>query len=294
MKTKIKANIYLWLTAIIWGLAFVAQRIGGDHISAFAYNGIRFFIGAITLIPVFLIFEKNKGDAKKQKLTLITGVVCGIILFLASSLQQLGIVTTGAGKAGFLTGLYTVIVPIIGFFIGRKTTIFTWIGVICAAFGLYLLSFQGSFSITSGDIMLISCAFLFAFQMTIIDKYIPNINPLRFSFWQFITTAVLSSIVSLIFETVSFNDIKLAAWPILYGGFLSVGVAYTLQILGQRDSDPTYAAIVFSTESVFAAIGGMLFLGELMPVQGYIGGALIFAGIIISQFKKRSKSNAKV
>lgn len=295
MKTTLKGNIFLWLTAIIWGAAFVAQKVGGDYVGAFTFNAIRFALGSLSLIPVFLIFEKNTGDKKRKLRTMLIGAACGILLFAASSLQQIAIGIGGsAGKAGFLTGLYTVIVPIIGVFMGKKSTVFTWLGVGFAIAGLYLISFEGSLSISLGDILLILCALMFAVQIVVVDKYISGLNPLHFAFWQFVATSALSFGCALIFETIEFSAIKSAGVAILYGGFGSVGIAYTLQILGQKESEPTYASIVMSTEAVFAAICGILLLNETMAPKGYVGCFLIFAGIVLSQLKGKKNHDTKI
>lgn len=294
MKTKIKSTILLFLTAIIWGFAFVAQRVGAEFVGAFTFNGIRFLLGACSLIPVILIFEKEKFNISKIKKTIMPGILAGVILFIASTLQQYGVeITQSAGKAGFLTGLYIVLVPLIRFAMGKKTSVFTFFGAIFALVGLFFLCMTGdevSFGI--GDIVLIIGAFFWAGHILVVDKYVNDISPLKFSLVQFLVCGLLSIICALILEDMSFVAIKSAGIPILYGGLMSVGVAYTCQILGQKDSDPTFASIVFSTESVFSAIGGAIILNEIMSGRGYLGCVLIFIGIVLSQldikiFKKK-------
>lgn len=294
MKTKIKSTILLFLTAIIWGFAFVAQRVGADFVGAFTFNGIRFFLGFFSLIPVILIFEKDRFSLESLKKTLLPGILAGVVLFIASTLQQYGVeITQSAGKAGFLTGLYTVLVPLIRFVMGKKTSVFTFVGAIFAVVGLFLLCMTGNdISFGIGDIILIIGAFFWAGHILVVDKYVNGISPLKFSLVQFLVCGILSMTFALILEDISFVAIKSAGIPILYGGIMSVGVAYTCQILGQRNADPTFASIVFSTESVFSAIGGALVLNEIMSGRGYLGCVLIFIGIVLSQlnidlFKKK-------
>lgn len=285
MKTKVKSTFLLFLTAIIWGFAFVAQRLGAEFVGAFTFNGIRFLLGSLSLIPVITIFEREKFDKSKFVKTLIPSIIAGVILFIASTLQQLGVEWTGsAGKAGFLTGLYIVLVPVIRFFMGKKTSILTFFGAMFALVGLFFLCMTGDeMSFGKGDIVLIIGAFFWAAHILVVDKYVNNISPLKFSMMQFFICGFLSIIFALSTETIELSAIKSAGIPILYGGLMSVGVAYTCQILGQKDADPTFASIVFSTESVFSAVGGAIILNEIMTGRGYLGCILIFIGIILSQ-----------
>lgn len=296
MKTKAKSTFLLFLTAIIWGFAFVAQRVGAEFVGAFTFNGIRFLLGSLSLIPVILIFEREKFDKSKFIKTLLPGLMAGVVLFIASTLQQLGVEWTGsAGKAGFLTGLYIVLVPIIRFFMGKKTSIFTFFGAIFALVGLFFLCMTGNeLSFGKGDIVLIIGAVFWATHILVVDKYVNDISPLKFSMMQFLVCGLLSIICAVCTETIELSAIKSAGIPILYGGLMSVGVAYTCQILGQKDADPTFASIVFSTESVFSAIGGAIILNEIMSGRGYVGCVLIFIGIVLSQlnlesFRKKMK-----
>ena len=295
MKTKIKSTALLFLTAIIWGFAFVAQRVGADFVGAFTFNGIRFLLGACSLIPVIIIFEKDKMNLNNLKKAVVPGILAGVILFIASTLQQYGVeITQSAGKAGFLTGLYTVLVPLIRFAFGKKTGILTFVGAIFAVAGLFLLCMTGNdISFGIGDIILIIGAFFWAGHILVVDKYVNGLSPLKFSLIQFLVCGVLSIVFALILEDISFVAIRSAGIPILYGGLMSVGVAYTCQIIGQKDADPTFASIVFSTESVFSAIGGAIILNEIMSGRGYLGCVLIFIGIVLSQlnidsFKKKA------
>ncbi len=289
MKTKVKSTILLFLTAIIWGFAFVAQRVGAEFVGAFTFNGIRFLLGSLSLVPVILIFEREKIDKTKFIKTLIPSLLAGTILFIASTLQQYGVeITQSAGKAGFLTGLYIVLVPLIRFMMGKKTSIFTFIGAIFAVVGLFFLCMTGNeISFGIGDIVLIIGAFFWAGHILVVDKFVKEISPLKFSMMQFFVCGALSIIFALILEDIELTAVKSAGVPILYGGLMSVGVAYTCQILGQKDSDPTFASIVFSTESVFSAIGGALILNEIMSGRGYLGCVLIFIGIVFSQLNPK-------
>lgn len=297
MKTKWKSNLLLLLTAIIWGFAFVAQRLGAEHLGAMSFNGIRFALGALSLIPVILIFGREKPDKEGMRQTVYASLAGGCALFLASVLQQWGVaITNSAGKAGFITGLYTVLVPVIGYiFLKRRTGILIWIGAVTAVAGLYLLSMTGYEKPGIGDLVLIVGAVIWAIHILIIDYFTAkNIHVLGFACGQFTVCAVLNLIGAFLFEDISIANITAAAIPILYGGLMSVGVAYTLQILGQRDADPTAASIILSMESMFSAIGGAIILHEKMTVGGYIGCVLIFIGIIFAQlpadFFKRKKT----
>ncbi|MBR5246824.1 MAG: DMT family transporter [Clostridia bacterium] len=295
MKTKFKSTVLLFLTAMIWGFAFVAQRVGAEFVGAFTFNGIRFFLGFFSLIPVILIFEKDKFNLESFKKTFLPGLLAGVVLFIASTLQQYGVeITQSAGKAGFLTGLYTVLVPLMRFVMGKKTSVLTFVGAVFAVCGLFLLCMTGNdISFGIGDIVLIIGAFFWAGHILVVDKHVNNISPLKFSLVQFFVCGLLSIVCALILEDISIVAIKSAGIPILYGGIMSVGVAYTCQILGQRDADPTFASIVFSTESVFSAIGGALLLNEIMSGRGYLGCVLIFIGIVLSQLNIKTLKKSK-
>ena len=301
MKVSVRATLMLLTTAIIWGFAFVAQVLGGDCVGAFTFNGCRFLMGGIGLIPVYLLFEKKTAStkedwSKKQKSTLIAAVGGGVALFFASSLQQLGAtMTRDPGTAGFLTGLYTLLTPILYLIIFKKKSPWnTWVGVVFAIVGLYLLCLSdgGSFSMGTGEILLLIGSFFWAAHILMIDRFIHEISPLRFSSWQFLVCGGLAAAVALFTETVTWEGLMAGKWAILYCGILSAGVAYTMQTLGQKYAPPTYAAIVLSTESVFAAVGGLLWNliapatlrvdQDILPL-GYVGCAVIFMGIFLSQ-----------
>ena len=286
-KKSILSSGLLVLTAMIWGFAFVSQKVGAESVGTFVFNGLRFAMGAISLIPVFLLFEREKFDKEKFKKTVVASIVCGTVLFIASALQQYGIeLTKSAGKAGFITGLYTVLVPVISFIIyKKKNSIAVWVGAVLAVTGLFLLSVGEGFSVEIGDLYLLIGAFFWAGHILVIDKFIGGVSPLRFASLQFAVCAALNLIFALFFDTFDASAIETALIPLLYGGLASVGIAYTLQIFGQKNSDPSTAAIIFSLESVFSAIGGALILGEKMTGRGYFGCVLIFSGIILSQIK---------
>ena len=292
-QNSVKGIIFCLTAAVVWVFAFAAQALGADYLEPFTFNGARFLLGAVALIPVCLIFEKNEHDPKKMKTTVIAGICAGSALFVASWLQQLGIqLTDSAGKAGFITGLYMIIVPIIGLFLGRKTGLQSWIGALLGVAGLFFICFDVSsgLTFTAGDLLLVACAVVFALHILIIDRFGENIYSLRFSMTQFAAAAVLNTVMALIFEEIALTNIVLAGIPILYCGIMSTGVAYTCQTLGQKYSEPTAASILLSTESVFSAIGGALILNERMQPLAYLGCALIFAGILLSQIRFKTKA----
>lgn len=287
---ELKSSLLLLLAAAIWGFAFVAQRIGSEYVGSFTFNGVRFALGSLSLVPLIIYFNKKSKNGKQDKeckvsaaSTAAAGTAAGCILFLAASLQQVGLVYTTAGKAGFITGFYIVLVPIFGIFLKHRTHINTWLGVGLAIIGLYLLSVTESFYISKGDMLEIAGAFLWAVHILFIDHFTKKIDSIKLSFFQFVTCSLLSLFAAFAFETVTIQGIYNAIIPILYGGILSVGVAYTLQVVGQKHAKPSHAAIVLSMESVFASIGGIIILKESLGVRGYLGCALMLAGMLISQ-----------
>ncbi|MDF2882310.1 MAG: Integral rane protein [Clostridiaceae bacterium] len=289
---RLQANMLLLLTAAIWGFAFTAQRVGSQYVGAFTFNGIRFALGSISLTPLIIYFNKknkksnNNEDPKK---TIIPGILVGILLFSGSTLQQIGLIYTTAGKASFLTGLYIVLVPIIGVFLKHKIGKSAWIGVVLAVAGLYLLSINENFTIGFGDLLQIIGALFWAVHILTIDYFTKKLDSLKLSCIQFATCSILSLISAFIFEQITFSGIFSALIPILYGGLLSVGVAYTLQVVAQKNAKPSHAAIILSMESVFGAVGGAVILGETMSTRGYLGCIFILSGILVSQIKPSSK-----
>lgn len=295
-KKELKANGLLLLTAAIWGISFVAQRVGSEYLGAFTFNGIRFALGSLSLIPLILFSDRKKekkqekiiqgdNDFNRKNYTVKVGLIAGCVLFVAASLQQIGMTYTTAGKGGFITGIYMVIVPLLGLFLKQKTGKNTWIGIALAIVGLYLLTITEDFSIGNGDLLVLVSSFMWAIHILIIDNFTKKIDALKLSSIQFATCSILSLAIAFISETITMEGIQGALVAILYGGLLSVGVAYTLQVVAQKDAKPSHAAILLSMESVFGAVGGALLLGEKLNGRGFIGCVLIFIAIIISQIK---------
>ncbi len=285
-----KSELILLLAAAIWGFAFVAQRLGMDHVGPFTYNGIRFALGGISLLPFLLVGIKRK----KNKLVVVSpppavgliiksGLAAGVVLFTGASLQQVGLVHTTAGKAGFITGLYVVIVPFIGLLWKQKSSAGTWIGALLAALGLYFLSITQELTVEYGDFLEFLGAFCFACHVVIIGRVTNRIDTVTLSIIQCSICSALSLLVAVAFEEIAWQGIKAAALPIFYGGVFSVGIAYSLQIYGQRGSHPAHAAILLSLESVIAALGGWLILNEVLSGRALFGCALMMAGMLVSQ-----------
>ena len=297
MSKKMRSNILLLTAALIWGSAFVAQKSGMDYIEPFTFNGIRTFIGGLVLIPVILFMSKTKVEAEKtpeerkleKRNLFLGGGLCGIILFAASSLQQFGVVETDAGKAGFITTLYVVMVPIFALVIGKKVRKIIWLCVVLGAVGMYLLCIKAGsgFSLEKGDFLVFLCAIIFAVHILVIDHFSPKVDGVKMSCIQFLVAGVLGLTCMLIFENPDITNI-LSCWlPILYAGVLSCGVAYTLQIIAQKDADPTVATLILSLESVFAVIAGAIILRETMSARELMGCAIIFAAVIIAQLPSK-------
>lgn len=284
---RLRSDLLLLLTAAIWGFAFVAQRMGMDHLGPFAFNAVRFLVGGLVLLPLMAAGRWATGarspDSRFDRRLLIGGLVAGAVLFAASSLQQAGIVFTTAGKAGFITSLYVVIVPLLGLALGRRAPLTTWAGALLAAVGLYFLTMQGAFQMAAGDLLVLIGAFLWATHLILLGYLSPGLDPIRLAFTQFITCAALSAAVALLFETTTAADLRAALAPILYTGIFSVGVGYTLQVVGQRHAPPADVAILLSSEAVFAVLGGWLLLDERLTLRALFGCGLMLAGILISQ-----------
>jgi drug/metabolite transporter (DMT)-like permease len=278
-----KSDFILLFVAIIWGFAFVAQRIGMDHVGPFTFNGLRFVLGSLSLLPI-IFFQRNSTSIKNNNGIINSGILSGIFLFLGISFQQVGLVYTTAGKAGFITGLYVVIVPFLNLFFKQdRTGLGTWIGAILASIGMFLLSVTNDMSMEFGDLLVLFSAICFAFHLIIIGRLSKRFNTAWLSFVQCMVCSILSLLVAVVFETFILADILKISIPLLYGGVLSVGVAYSLQIYGQKDSPASHAAIIFSLESVFAAIGGWLILNEILSGRAFFGCVLMLAGMLISQ-----------
>lgn len=298
--STLKNSLLLLLTATIWGVAFVAQSVSMDYIGGFTFNAIRNIIGAITLVPVILIFSKqnpaadqNPADRQKARKTLITGgICCGILLCLASNFQQFGIKYTTVGKAGFITACYIIIVPIIGIFLKKKCSPFIWIAVLLSLGGLYLLCISPGegFSIGKGDTLVLICAVVFSFHILTVDHFSPLVDGVKMSCIQFLVCGILSGIPALIFENPNITNILQAWMPILYAGILSCGVAYTLQIVGQKGMNPTVASLIMSLESCISVIAGWLILGQNLSSREIFGCVLMFGAIMLAQLPQKSTS----
>ncbi len=290
MSTKIRSDLILLLAAIIWGFAFVAQRVGMEFVGPFTFNGVRFTLGTLVLVP-FLFFGK-KFTLKDPSLAtsrrkIIWGViVTGILVFIGVSLQQVGLQTTTAGKAGFITGLYVVFVPIVGIFLGHRTNLYTWLGVLLSATGLYFLSITSGFRIEHGDLLVLACAVVFTFHVLLIGWLSPRMNSFHLAAGNFAICALLNLIVAFSIESVDAGKILEAAVPILYGGLISVGIAYTLQVIAQKEAHPAYASIILSMEAVFAALGGWMILHESLSQRSLAGCFMMLAGMVIVQLKR--------
>lgn len=299
MSKKLQGNLMLLLTALIWGSSFVAQRAGMEYIGPFTFNGIRSLIGGLVLIPVIFLFSHKKDteteepaeeDQKRQNKTLlIGGLSCGVVFFTASSLQQIGVMYTTAGKAGFITALYIVLVPIMSVFIGKKIRPVIWLCVALAVAGLYLLCIKEGFSLGKGDLLVICCAFVFAIHILVIDHFSPKTDGVKLSCIQFFVCGLISLFPIFIFESPNWEHLAACWLPILYAGVLSCGVAYTLQIIAQRDTDPTIASLLLSLESVFAVIAGVIILHEHIALRELCGCVIMFASILLAQLPTKEE-----
>lgn len=315
MSKKMRGNLMLMLTAFIWGSSFVAQKSGMDLIGPMAFNGIRTLIGGIVLIPAIMFLNKLKAKRnlqspdsmneaspedkqKEKKLLIIGGICCGIALMIASNLQQIGIFYTTAGKAGFITALYVVLVPICGLFLGKKVRPVIWLCVLASAIGLYLLCMpaDGGFGhINKGDLLILLCALCFTGHILIIDYFSPKVDGVKLSCIQFFVAGILSIILmfpgdpALGFDLPTLGTLLDSWLPILYAGVMSCGVAYTLQIVAQADTDPTVASMILCLESVFAVIAGMIILKESMSLREITGCIIMFAAIVVSQLPAKEE-----
>lgn len=316
MNRKLRGNIMLVLTALIWGSSFVAQKSGMDFVGPLTFSGIRTLIGGIVLLPSIKILdrfrsgrtesgeiefqEKSSDEIIKQKHTLLKGgILCGVILMVAGNLQQIGLIYTSAGKAGFITALYVIIVPFLGLFLKKKIRPIIWVCVIASAAGLYMLCIPsgGGFGhLNRGDILIFFCAILFAAHIMVIDHFSPKVDGVRLSCIQFFVAGILSLMFIwadplLGFALPTLQTLASSWLPILYAGVLSCGVAYTFQIIAQADADPTVASMILCLESVFAVITGMLFLGETMSPKEITGCIIMFAAILTAQLPQKNINN---
>ena len=300
MKKQLRGTAALLLCTVIWGFAFIAQSVGMDLIGPFTFQAIRCALAVAFLIPFSFVLDlgrcsmaESAGKWKNPRLWK-SGVICGVALFVASSLQQIGLVYTDAGKAGFITAMYIVLVPVLGLFLKRKMSKSTVFSVFLAVVGLYLLSCMGASGVNKGDLCLMGCALAFAVQINCIDLLAPGLDGFRMNCIQSLTVAVLSVPFVLLTETVDFGNILNCWMPLCFAGVLSMGVAYSLQIVGQKDVEPAAASLIMSLESVFAALGGWWLLDERMSANELLGCALVFAAVVLSQLpeKKENKETA--
>lgn len=286
-----KNNILLVLTALIWGCAFVAQSVGMDYVGPFTFNMARFLIGAIVLLPVIWFMDRQrKTGAEKgagQKTLIIGGICCGIALAVASTLQQWGILFTTVGKAGFITAMYIVIVPLLGIFIGKKARPLIIGCVAIAVVGFYFLCMTESLRLGLGDFLVLLCAIAFSIHILVIDHFSPKVDGVKMSAIQFLTAAIISAVPTLLWEQPVFTEILQAWQPVLYAGVMSCGVAYTLQIIAQKNADPTVASLLLSLESVFSVLAGWVLLGQGLSLKELFGCVLIFCAIILAQLPEK-------
>lgn len=297
----IRQSLLLLLTATIWGVAFVSQSVGMDYVGPFTFNAVRSLIGAAVLVPCIALLKKMQRGEKGQeevhkkedkKTLLLGGICCGVILAVASSLQQFGLLYTTVGKAGFITAMYIVLVPILGIFAGKKVGLRIGISVVTAVAGLYLLCMTESLRLEAGDILVLLCAVVFSFHIIVIDHFSPLVDGVKMSCIQFLTCGILCSVCMFLFEEPKLSMI-FAAWkPVLYAGVMSCGVAYTLQIVGQKGMNPTVASLIMSLESVISVLAGFVLLHEVLSRRELFGCVLMFAAIILAQLPDRKKAKA--
>lgn len=292
-----RSDLLLLLTAAIWGGGFVAQRIGMESVGPFTFNAVRFGLGSLALLLLIGVCRRPRPEGQASARGLMHGGgLAGLALFMGATMQQVGIVYTTAGKAGFITGLYVVIVPILGLLWRRRPDRATWAGAFLAAAGLYFLSVTKQFTIESGDLLVLVGAVFWAVHVLVIGWVSPKLDALCLSCIQFGVCSALSAVTAIVVEPIRLEAIAAAAPAILYSGLISVGVAYTLQVVAQKDADPTHAAIILSMEAVFAAVGGWLILNETFSVRGLIGCGLVLAGMLLSQvpilfdFRRRTRA----
>jgi len=286
---NIRADILLLIVAIIWGFAFVAQRLGMDHLGPFGFNAARFLLGAVSLLPLLLFFKTTHDQPVSALLK--AGCAAGGVLFLGATLQQAGLVYTSASNAGFITGLYIMLVPLFGLTIGEKTQGNTWIGAMLGVVGLYLLSVSETFSVNPGDLLVLAGAGAWAVHVLLLSRFAPKFDNLRLAIAQFMVCALLSGIAAVFTEqdTLQLENFILSIGPILYAGLFSVGIAYTLQVFAQKDAPPSHAAIIMSLETVFAAVGGWWLLEEQLNSRELAGCGLMLVGMLLSQMPIKRK-----
>lgn len=285
----LRGNLLLLVTSAIWGFGFIAQQFGSRALPPFSFNACRFALGSASLLPLIVIFgwhdpARRRARAASRRLSVQGGLLNGGVMFLGAWLQQAGIAETTAGQAAFLTGLYILFVPLLGLFMHHRVPLTTWCAGILALVGLYLLSVREDLSVSRGDVFEIAGAVFWALHILCIDAYVKRTDPLEFSFWQFAFCALFSVGTALSLEPGGFAHVRDALLPILYCGVVSVGIAYTLQVVAQKDVIPAHAALILSVETVFATLGGAVVLGENLGLRGYVGCVLMFSGMILAQW----------
>ena len=297
MNRRLQGTLILMITAIVWGISFVSQSVSMELIEPNTFCGIRTLIGAISLVPVILVMDsskKKKGiktDYNKKTL-ILGGVVCGIILCASATVQTYGLKYTTAGKAGFLTAMYMVLVPIYSLFLGKKIRPATALSVLIAVIGMYFLCIKEGFKLEIGDLLVLVCAFIFAFHILAVDYFSPRVDGVKLSFLQFLVCGTINIILMFLFEKPVMSEILKCTVPILYSGIMSCGVAYTLQIIGQKYAEPTVSSIVMSLEAVFAALAGWILIGQAMTLREIFGCILMFTAIIIVQLPEKKKAQS--
>ena len=287
----LRADLLMLVTAMIWGSSFVAQRLGMDSIGPFLYTGLRFTLAAVILLPVLRLLESRTSSTVAvvplNRQLLRGGVLMGLALALGINLQQVGLLFTSVTNSGFITGLYVIVVPLLGLFIGHKTGLGIWLGACLAVVGMFLLSVGEGFQVASGDWLQLAGAFVWGVHVLLVGFFAGRHDPLRLALVQFVTCAVISLVLAVIFEEIQLQAIIAAGPAILYGGVIGVAVGFTLQVVAQKDAIASHAAIILSLEAVFAAIAGAWLLGESLELRGYFGCALMFAGMLLAQLWPR-------
>lgn len=292
-KHNLQGNLMLLVTAVIWGAAFAVQSMGMDYLEPFTFNGIRTAVGGAALIPVYFFLHREDSPRENpvSNETIIGGIACGACLFMASSVQQIGLTMTTAGKAGFITALYVLLVPILGIILRRKTPKRIWICVLIAVLGFYLLCVKEGFSVSKGDLLCLASSFFFSLHIMVIDTYTSrDTDPVLMSCIQFFVVGILSVAPAALLEKATWSNIFSAKWAILYTGVISAGVGYTLQIIGQKRTAPAAATLILSMESVFAAVFGWIFLGERLSAREIAGCALVFSAVLAAQLAPQRKN----
>lgn len=285
----LRADFLMLITAMIWGTAFVAQRIGMDNIGPFLFTGLRFALGALALLPLVIYLGRTKARHEPflQRGLLLGGLSMGLALTVGINLQQVGLLFTSVTNSGFITGLYVIVVPLLGLIIGHRTGLGTWVGAFLAVAGMALLSIGEDFNVASGDWIQLAGAFVWGLHVLLVSYFVSRHDAIRLAFLQFATCAVVSLLLALIFEEIEPTSIWLAGPALIYGGLFAVAVGYTLQVVAQKHAIASHAAIILSLEAVFAAIAGALFLEESLTLRGYMGCVLMFIGMLAAQLWPR-------